>query len=177
MQGCRCMKHFKQLKPGMSLIEVMAAIAIFAIFGSSLFMMQQYLFDRLMISQKKLIANLRMQEELIVYQTAILKESFEQDGVIEKSLQEKTKEFTNPDMTITITAKSELGVVAGQEDIKSPFKNFKNVHLIRVSAQPLAKEGAPAGLTVENSLNSESKKDMQYAQSYLFMYFPEGAKK
>ena len=96
MQGCRRMKHFKSLKPGMSLIEVVAAIAVLAIFGSSLFMMQQYLFDRLIISQRKVIANLRMQTELIAYQTNILKEFFEQGGSVEKSWQEQIKEFTQP---------------------------------------------------------------------------------
>jgi prepilin-type N-terminal cleavage/methylation domain-containing protein len=171
------MKHFKQLKPGMSLIEVMAAIAIFAIFGSSLFMMQQYLFDRLMISQEKLIANLRMQEELIAYQTAILKESFEQDGIVEKSLQEKTKEFTKPDMTITITAKSELGVIAGQENIKSPFKNFKNVHLIRAQASSLIKATTDTSAATKPTHEGSAGAVVQYAQSYLFMYFQEVAKK
>ena len=165
------MKLSKQLKPGMSLIEVMAAIAILAIFGSSIFMMQQYLFDRLMISQKNLIANLRMQEELIAYQTAILKEYFEQDGLVEKSLQEKIKEFTNPDMIIKITAKSDLGTVADQADTKSPFKNFKNVHLICTSSY------AKASADKQSSADTPTGAVAEYARSYLFVYIPEVAKK
>ena len=167
MQGCRRMKHFKSLKPGMSLIEVIAAIAVLAVFGSSLFMMQQYLFDRLIISQRKVIANLRMHTELITYQTNILKEFFEQGGSVEKSLQEQTKEFTQPDMTVKITMKSDLAAVADQKE--SPFKNFKNVHLVCVSASADApgKTSGDAAADVVNEL----------ARNYLFVYIPEVAKK
>ncbi len=162
------MKHFKSLKPGMSLIEVVAAIAVLAIFGSSLFMMQQYLFDRLIISQRKVIANLRMQTELIAYQTNILKEFFEQGSSVEKSLQEQTKEFTKPDMTIKITTKTDLAAAADQKE--SPFKNFKNVHLICVSA----------GATGTASANKDSQVEQgqqEYGRNYLFVYIPEVAKK
>ena len=134
----------------MSLIEVVIAIAIFAIFGTSLFMMQQFLFDRMIFAQKKLIANLRMQSELIAYQTNILKELFEQNGPVEKSLQEQVKEFTKPDMTVTITTSSDLGVEVNEKE--TPFKNFKNLHIISVQAQ---------------------QDDKEYGKSYMFVYIPE----
>lgn len=168
MQGCRRMKHFKSLKPGMSLIEVVAAIAVLAIFGSSLFMMQQYLFDRLIISQRKVIANLRMQTELIAYQTNILKEFFEQGGSVEKSWQEQIKEFTQPEMTVKITTKSDLAA-ANANQKESPFKNFKHVHLlcVQASAEALGKTSGDAAVDVANELG----------RSYLFVYIPEVAKK
>ncbi len=163
MQGCRCMNRSKHLKSGMSLIEVIAAIAILAIFGSSLFLMQQYLFDRLIISQQKLIANLRIQEELVTYQTNILKEFFEPDSSVEKSLQEKIKEFANPDMTIKISTKSDLGAAADQTDKKEWFfKDFKHLHFIRAQAS--------------SPTRTSAGKDYDLARAYLFVYIPESVK-
>ena len=49
------------------------------------------------------------------------------------------------------------------------FKNFKNVHLISVSAQALEKSQVLA--------KDSHDVAMHYAQTYLFMYFPEVAKK
>lgn len=162
------MKHFKHLKPGMSLIEVIAAIAILAIFGSSLFLMQQFLFDRMMITQRKLIANLRMQSELIIYQTNILKELLAQDGPIEKSLKEQDKNFTQPDMNIQINTASDLGATADEKN--NPFKKFKNLHLIRAQSSLVkATEGKPADDTTDTK--------NEYGKLYLFAYIPEVAKK
>lgn len=154
MQGYRCMKHFKHLKRGMSLIEVIAAIAILAIFGTSLFLMQQFLFDRMMITQHKLIATLNMQTELVAYQKNILKELFDPQGAGDKILQDHVKEFNNPNMTVKINVHSD--VTAQQEDKESPFKNFKNLYLITCKAEHDTKE---------------------YAKFYMFVYIPEVAKK
>jgi prepilin-type N-terminal cleavage/methylation domain-containing protein len=145
--------RFKHLKSGMSLIEVIIAIAILAIFGTSLFLMQEYLYDRMHISQKKLIANLQMQSQLITYQTNILKELFEQNGPVEKSLQEQIKEFTHPDMIIKINSRSDFS--AGADQKETSFKDFKNLHLITAQAEHDEKE---------------------YGKSYIFMYIPEVAK-
>jgi prepilin-type N-terminal cleavage/methylation domain-containing protein len=143
------MKHFKHLKSGMSLIEVMIAIAILAMFGTSLFIMQQFLFERMAIAQRQLIANLHMQSELIVYQKNILKELFAQEGLVEKSLEEQKKDFINPDMTIGIHTKN-IPVDVDKKD--SAFKNFKNLHLIKAQAEQDEKE---------------------YGALYIFMYVPE----
>ncbi len=159
MQGCRCMKHFKHLKPGMSLLEVVAAIGVLAVFGTSIFMMQQFLFDRMITSQQKFFASLRMQSELAAYQKNILEEYFEGKGPVEKSLKEQTKEFTHPDMTIRITTKSDLVTDVDQKE--SPFKKFKNLHLICVKAS--------------ESITKE--KVIDFGSSYFFAYIPEVAKK
>ena len=148
------MKHSKHLKPGMSLIEVIAAIAILAIFGSSIFLMQQFLFDRMMITQRKVIANLNMQAELAIYQTNILKELFEDVGPVEKSLEERVTELSNPDMTIKITTQSNLASSADQKE--NGFKIFKNLHILCVQAE---------------------HDTVEYDKSYLFMYIPEVVKK
>ncbi len=132
------MKPFKHLKPGMSLIEVIAAIAILAIFGSSLFLMQQFLFERMSIAQLKLIANLRMQTELIDYQTKILKEFFAQDGPVEKSLEPYAKDFVQPAMVVKITTQSNF---KDSLDQKEPWiSKFKNVHVITAQADQDGKE-------------------------------------
>ncbi|MBP6870276.1 prepilin-type N-terminal cleavage/methylation domain-containing protein [Candidatus Babeliales bacterium] len=150
------MKPSKHLKPGMTLIEVMIALALFAIFGSSLFMMQQYIFDRLIISQTRLIASLRMQEELAAYQLAILKEFFAyEDGSIKKSLAEKSREFSAPAMQVTITTKSDFATDPELKD--SPFKYLKNLHVISAQA------------------HNQDIKDQEklYGSSYVFAYIPE----
>ena len=137
----------------MSLIEVIIAIAILAIFGTSLFLMQEFLYNRMHVAQKKLIANLNMQGELIVYQTNILKELFEQNGSVEKSLQPQVKEFTHPDMVVKVSSRSDFSADADQKE--SAFKDFKNLHLITVQAEHDEKE---------------------YGKSYFFVYIPEVAK-
>jgi len=142
------MKNFKHLKSGMSFIEVVAAVGILAIFGTSLFTMQTYLFDRIVISQRKIIANLRMQSELIIYQADILKELFEQKGPVEKSLKEKIKEFEHPDMTVKIQTVSDFK--------ETELKKFKNLHLIEVQAY---------------------NQDKEYGHVYTFMYIPKVEKK
>ena len=151
------MMLFKHLKPGTSLIEVMAAIAILAIFGSSIFLMQQYLFERMIVAQTKLTAHLRMQAELVAYQKNILKEQLEHEGVVEKSLQPVSKKFNLPDMTITISAKSNIaskpdGAPDSHDGKDSTFKIFKDVHLITAKAE-------------------QDKKDL--GRAYLFIYVPK----
>lgn len=138
----------------MSLIEVMIALAIFAIFGSSLFVMQQYIFERMMVCQKKMIASLRVQEELSVYQVNILKELCDYEhGSLEKSLQPKEKDFVRPEMLITIKTKSMLAAEQDQQD--SPFKDFKDLHLICVQAEDI------------------DDKEKLYGQLFVFSYIPE----
>ncbi len=138
----------KHLKPGMSLIEVIAAIAILAIFGSSLFLMQQFLFERMTVSQKKLIAAMRIDNELIAYQTEILKEMLEQQDAVEKSLAPHSKDFTAPDMTVSITTKSDFS--------ESSLKNFKNLHFIVATAK---------------------NDDQDYGKLYMLLHIPKVTKK
>lgn len=158
------MMHFKHLKPGMSLIEVIAAIAILAIFGTSLFLMQQFMFDRMMITQRKLVANLRMDGELVIYQTNILKELLAQDGPIEKSLKEQTKDFKQPDMNVNVSTASELG--AAVDGKNNPFEKFKNLHLIRAQSS-----------LVKPSVDGVMDGKNEYGKLYLFAYIPEVPKK
>lgn len=140
----------------MSFIEVIGALALLAVFGSSLFMVQEYLFDRMSFAQKKLLADLHMQSELVVYQTNILNELFAQQGPVEKSLKERVKEFSRPDMTVTITTLSDFDTEESfSEKKESSFKNFNNLHLITAQAEHNKKE---------------------YGKLYMFVYIPEVAK-
>lgn len=148
MQGCRCMKPFKHLKPGMSFIEIVAAMAILAIFGSSLFFMQAFLFERITMSQRILTAKLRMQTELIAYRIEILKELFAFKGPVTESLKEKTKNFEYPDMVVTIKAKSDFK--------ETKFKDFKDLYIITTRAQ---------------------HEDRVYGSSYTFIHIPKVPKK
>ena len=142
------MKHFKHLKPGMSFIEIVAAISVLAIFGSSLFLMQAYLYERIAISQKVLCAKLHMQTELIAYRIEILKELFAQKGPVTDSLQDKSKDFTHPDMTVQIKTRSDFK--------ETKFKDFKDLYLITTQAK---------------------LQDREYGNSYTFIDIPKVPKK
>lgn len=142
------MKPFKHLESGMSFIEVVLAIGILAIFGSSLFMMQAYLFNRIAFAEKALVAKLQMQTELIAYRLDILKELFAFKGPVTQSLQTKTKEFFNPDMTVTITTRSDFK--------ETKFKSFQDLYLITTKAE---------------------QSDTLYGSSYTFVYIPKVPKK
>jgi len=142
------MKPFKHLKQGMSFIEVVSAIAILAIFGSSLFLMQAYLFDRIASSQRVLIAKLRMQTEFIAYRVEILKELFAFKGPVTESLKEKTKDFQHPDMIVSISTKSDFK--------ETKFKDFQDLYLITTRAK---------------------HEDQLYGSSYTFVHIPKVPKK
>ena len=142
------MRPFNHLKQGMSFIEVVAALGILAIFGTSLFLMQTYLFDRILVSQKKLFANLRMQKELVTYQTEILKESFAQKGPVQESLQQKTKEFDNPEMNVMVKTRSNFK--------ETPFEKFKDLYCISTTA---------------------NNADKEYGKSYFFIFIPKVVEK
>lgn len=142
------MNRFKHLKPGMSFIEVILAIGVLAMFGSSLFLMQAYLFDRIAISQKMLTAKIQMQTELIAYRLEILKELYGFKGPVTDSLKEKIKEFSHPDMTVSIKTR--------QDFKETQFKDFKDLYLITSKAQ---------------------YKDKLYSDSYTFIYIPKVPKK
>ncbi len=139
------MIHFKHLKPGTSLIEVMAAITILAFFGSSIFLMQQYLFERMMVARTKLMAQMRMQKELVMYQKNILQEQLKHEASIEKSLQPLSKNFTGPDMTVKIKTQSNIaskpvGMSHVDDDKDWAFKIFKDVHFVTAFAEQDAKD-------------------------------------
>lgn len=141
----------------MSFLEVMAALAILAIFGSSLFMMQAYLLQRMSNAQLKLIADMRMQNELSDYQLSIIKDMIESDGKVAKSLEKKEKAYTSPDMLIEVTTASHLGAQTSEKinSKESPFKKFKNLHLIAVNA---------------------TQDKQQYGSLYRFIYIPQESK-
>jgi len=141
------MRPFNHLKQGMSFIEVVAALGVLAMFGSSLFLMQTYLFDRILVSQKKLFASLRIQTELIAYQSDILKELFAQKAPVAESLQTKSKDFEQPDMTVTIKTRSNFK--------ETPFEKFKDLYLITATA---------------------NSADKEYGKSYFFIFIPKVVK-
>ncbi len=155
------MMHFKHLKSGMSFLEVMGAIAILAIFGSSLFLLQQYFFERMIIAQTQLTAQFRLQQDLVAYQKNIVKEQLEHDGYVEKSLDVYVKTYVHPDMTITITTQSNIASKSEQASMdndttQSHFKMFKNLHIITARAE-------------------QDQKNL--AQAYTFLYAPKVEKK
>ncbi|MDP3787783.1 MAG: prepilin-type N-terminal cleavage/methylation domain-containing protein [Candidatus Chromulinivorax sp.] len=175
------MKHFKHLKSGMSLLEVVAAIAILAVFGTSIFMMQQFLFDRMMIAQKRFSASLRMQSELAAYQKNILEEYFENKGPVEKSFKETVKEFTHPDMTIKIMTKSDLVADIDQKESSSRLGDLSGRSIAKTEAfygQSLIKKFKNLRLICVKASESVTKdKIIDYGSSYFFVYIPEVAKK
>ena len=137
----------------MSLIEVMIALALFAVFASSLFIMQQYAFERMIISRLKVIAGLRMEEELALYQANIFKELYDyEQGSVKKALEPREKDFTSPDMTVTITSQPTF---SEEQDGALPLKKFKNLYLITAQA------------------HNVDDKDTLYGKMFMFMHIVE----
>ncbi|MGZ6250583.1 MAG: PulJ/GspJ family protein [Candidatus Chromulinivorax sp.] len=145
------MKPFNNLELGMSLIEVMIAIALLATFGTSLFMMQQYLFNRMELSQLQVIANMRMQQELVVYQKKMLEE-FLKDGFVDKSLEEQSREFTAPAMTIVVSALSDFDKktknMQMDKNKSRSFKDYENLYFISARAHDVDHQYGPLSVFV-----------------------------
>ena len=118
------MNRFKHHSSGMTYIEVVAAIAILAIFGTSIFFMQTYLFDRIAVSQKKLIAAMRMHHEVVDCQVDLMKQLLEQTS---PKMEKKEKDFSNPSMKVTLKFFSDFK--------ESALKEFENLHIIQAKAQ------------------------------------------
>jgi len=143
-------KHFKNLKRGMSLIEVMIALAIFALFGSSIFIMQQYLFNRMIVSKYRLLAYNRMQEALHAKQRAMITEFYEQKGLLEKSLEPEQTNTASPEILIKTLVTADFQ--GEDKHNKSKFSLFKNLYLLSVTAEHEQKN---------------------YGKIFIFSYFPE----
>lgn len=134
----------------MSFIEVMGALALFALFGSSLFIAQQYVFDRLILAECKVIAAIRMQESLVMYQKNIIKELCAEHGDVRASLQKTAKNFSAPAMIITIQAlaaqnQSEQNQSDNDKSTRTGLHAFNNVYLIAVQAENPDKKGSDYG--------------------------------
>lgn len=136
MQGFNFMKNFKklQLKKGISYIEVVAAITIFTMFGTALFLSQNYLFQRIAAAQWQLLAHDRMQIVLNDYKMHQIKNMLEK-----KSGEPKYKKsFKAPDMDITIEPIEKVMVSLAknkeQEEEKSLLEQYDQIKTIKIAA-------------------------------------------
>jgi hypothetical protein len=143
----------------MSFIEVMGAIALFALFGSSIFVAQQYIFERLALSNVKVHAFLLAQKELMYYKKAIMQEYFENKGKVVKSLAERMVNLSAPVMTAVVRVKS---LYEQEKKLDQPAKKrLDNLHdlqdLYMITAQVF----------------DPDKKTQLYYASYQFMHIPQ----
>lgn len=131
MQGCQVMKGFKSsnLKRGMSYIEVVAALTIFAMFGSSLFFAQNYLFSRIQVAQWQLFADMRMRQVLVDYQLEAM-QLFLQKKPIKH--EKKEQSFERPDMKISIEMSS--ADQDKKEGVSAQLQKFPQAKLIKLQA-------------------------------------------
>lgn len=128
------MINFKHLKPGVSLLEVVAAIALLALFGSSLFIMQQSLFTRMINTHTRLTAYLQLKMHVHTYCQKIKMAHLEHAHDIKKYLKPVTINLTDPAINISINAIPNL--IRNNESKNEPISltNLPHVYLIKAYA-------------------------------------------
>ena len=138
MQGCRFMIPLPHRKPGMSLLEVMIALGVFAIFGSSLFMMQQYLFDRMTRAHIRQVMQIRAHNELLIFEKNVMQQVLDVQVPIDQALQAQTKNLTHPRMTLTVSGQKNIGLTPFEstaQDKDALSEQLKNLYLMTAHAQ------------------------------------------
>lgn len=110
------MIRFKSLKPGFSFLEVMIAIVLLAIFGTSLFQIQAYIFSNTSKSHHKTVALLELDKVVPDFALKCFNSLKEKKSISKLSLQ---KELQNTNATIAITTKP-------IDEKSSLFKDFSN---------------------------------------------------
>lgn len=129
------MKNFKKLhhKEGLSYIEVVAAITIFTLFGTALFLSQNYLFQRIAVAQWQMLAYNRMQLVMNEYKMEQIK------NVLEKKTGEVKyeKKFEAPDMTIKITEVDKVAVkqqgVGDDKQEESFLEKYEQIKAVKMT--------------------------------------------
>jgi len=97
------MKHSKNLKPGFSFIEIMIAMIIFAIFGTSLFQVQAFIFSNTAKAHNKTMYLLKSSQVMAEFQLQKFNTLKENKSIDTLVIQQK---FQDPETSISLTVKS-----------------------------------------------------------------------
>jgi prepilin-type N-terminal cleavage/methylation domain-containing protein len=125
---------FKNLKPGFSFVEIMVALTLLGIFGSSLFLVQSNIFSRVSKTHQALFFN-----QDIMYDLFQLKNKIHQAVLEKKSVD-----------AITI-----------QEDKKYPDRKI-NIKLLKISDQSELKDFSKHVRIVQSSATYDAKRTLNW---------------
>ncbi len=116
------MIHFKNLKQGSSFIEMMVALTLLAIFGSSIFLVQSNIFTKIFKTHQTALINQDVTQELITLKTKIQQTVLQKKEVDVIALHEVKK---NPERKIDLT----LQKIPASSSL---FKTFeKNIRIVQ----------------------------------------------
>lgn len=111
---------FKNLKYGFSFIEIMIALALLGIFGSSIFLVQNNIFSKIFKTHQSLFFNQDIIYDSIQLKNKIHLAVLEKQSVDSITIQESRK---NPDRKMTI----KLLPISSDSELKSFSKNLRIV--------------------------------------------------
>lgn len=94
------MKPFKSLNPGFSFIEIMIAMILFAIFGTSLFQIQTYIFSNTAKAHNKTLPIIKSSLMLSEFELKKFNANKEKQPIDKITIQ---KQFQQPDLAVTLT--------------------------------------------------------------------------
>ena len=109
---------FKNLKPGFSFIEIMVALTLLGIFGSSLFLVQSTIFSKVLKTHQSLFFNQDIVYDLFQLKNKIYQSVLEKKPVDEITIKDDKK---NPDRTINI----KLLKISDQSELNGFSKNIR----------------------------------------------------
>jgi len=114
------MIHFKNLKSGFSFIEIMVALALLGIFGSSLFLVQSNMFSKVLKTHQSLFFNQDIMYDFVQLKNKVHQAVLQKQSVDTITIQENKK---NPDRKVTL----KLIKISDQSELKDFAKNVRIV--------------------------------------------------
>lgn len=111
------------MQRGSSYIEVVFALLLLAMFGSSLFFTQQYVFGRLAKARAQLIATSVLKESLLQFGVQVIEKFFAGEDVLQSELVQQKRHIDKYEADI------ELRLEKPAE--QSVLKDFKQLYILR----------------------------------------------
>ncbi len=120
----QCKKNFLQSHGGFTFIEIIVALALLSIMGTSLFLMQSTIFQKLTKSHNVVSNLLQIEKEMIDFKLALAQALQEKKSMAEVTIHQ---EKHNPDMKVDV-------VVKPIQESSKLYKQFsKNVFMIKAA--------------------------------------------
>ena len=118
------MRPFKNLKSGFSFVEIMIALTLLGIFGSSLFLVQSNIFSKIFKTHQSLFFNQDIMYDSVQLKNKIHQAILKKESIDNLTIQENRK---NPERKISLKL-----IPISKESELAPFS--KNLRLIQSSA-------------------------------------------
>ena len=100
MREFQSMMNSKHHKSGFMFLEVMFALVLLGIFGSSLFMSQSFLLQKIMKSHAAMQASLKMHTLVLEYTSKVKQAELGEQPITVPTI---SKKYDNPEMDITVS--------------------------------------------------------------------------